>query len=239
MNASAAREKIYDVFSDHERALNEQIPVALNIGRLFLDLPIGFLTRIDDGTQEIKYVAGDHESLQPGETCPLDDAYCRRTVEIESLLAVQAAETSSEVTDTAYETFGLETYIGAKVTVDDDVYGTVCFAAKSEREQQFTDAEELFLEILARLIGQAITRQQYERALHDQNERLEQEKQRFKGIAENSFDILFRLDTAGCFTYVSPAVERHLGYSPSDLIGNPFVEHLTSDTESAAVDAYD
>lgn len=239
MDASAAREDLYHVFSDPERALDEQIPAALEIGRSFLDLPVGFLTRIDGGTQEIEYALGGHELIQPGETCPLNKAYCRRTVEAESLLAVDSVATSSEVTDVAYETFGLGTYIGAKITTEGDVYGTVCFAARTEREQPFTDAEKLFLEILARLIGQALVRQQYERAVRDRNERLEQEKQRFKGIAENSFDILFRLDAAGQFSYVSPAVERVLGYSPADLTGSPFVEYLTADTESAAVAAYD
>ncbi|PYZ02631.1 hypothetical protein C8039_02575 [Halogeometricum sp. wsp3] len=38
---------------------------------------------------EIVQSTGGHELIQPGETCPLDSAYCRLTVELDSPLAVQ------------------------------------------------------------------------------------------------------------------------------------------------------
>jgi PAS domain S-box-containing protein len=212
---------------------------ALDVGTEYLGLPIGFLTRIDDGTQEIVVATGDHAGIRAGERCPLDEAYCRRTVETEGMLTVQDATASSAIGDRAVQAFGLGAYIGVTVTVDDEPYGTVCFAGESERAAAFSEAEELFLELLGKLVGRALERRAYERELEARTDRLEREKARFEGIAETSFDILFRLDRAGTFTYVSSAVERVLGYAPDDLIGTPFASWLDGGSIDDALPAFE
>ncbi|WP_424017049.1 PAS domain S-box protein [Halorientalis pallida] len=231
MDASSYREAIYDVFADTTRAADEQIDRALDLGTEYLGLSIGFLTRIDDGTQEIVQATGDHELLQPGETCPLDEAYCRRTLETDSPLAVGDAAASPAIADRAIRTFGLGTYLGAKVVVDDAVYGTICFADRDERDVPFSETEELFIELVAKQVGQAIERRRHERELRE-------EKRRFEGIAETSFDVLFRIDRDGTFTYVSAAVERVLGYEPATLVGTGFPEFLAPSAVETAMNAY-
>jgi PAS domain S-box-containing protein len=238
MDASSYRETLYDVFIDTDRDVEAQIARALDVGTEYFDLPIGFLTRIEDGTQTIVRATGSHELIQPGESCPLEEAYCRRTVEVDAPLAVQRASSSSLVSETALETFDLGTYIGAKVVVDGDPYGTVCFAAAAERDAPFSEAEETFLELLAKLVGQALERRAHERELRQRSERLEREKRRFKGIAETSFDVLFRLGLEAEFTYVSPAVERVLGYEPETLIGRPITEFVAGSSTEAAMAGY-
>ncbi|AXG06015.1 PAS domain S-box protein [Haloplanus rubicundus] len=212
---------------------------ALDIGTEYLGLPVGALTRIDDGKQEIVATAGEDWGIEVGDRCPLDEAYCRRTVEMEGTLAVQDAAASPAVAERTIRAFGFGTYIGVKVTVDDETYGTVCFAAESERSAPFDETEEVFLELLGKLIGQALERRRYERELEARTERLEHEKARFEGIAETSFDILFRLDRAGAFTYVSSAVERVLGYEPAELIDTPFAAWLDGASIDDALGAFD
>ncbi|MFC4407237.1 PAS domain S-box protein [Haloarchaeobius iranensis] len=238
MDGSSRREQLYEVFADRGRPVGELVADALDIGRAYLDLPIGFLTRIEDGTQTIIQSTGDHELIQPGESCPLDDAYCRRTVELDGHLAVHHASASEAVSQTALRTFGLETYVGAKVLVDDEVYGTVCFASQTQRDAEFDTDETVFIEVFAKLVGQAIERRRYERELEQRNERLQREKARIEGIAETSFDILFQLDLDGEFTYVSPAVEQTLGYAPGTLVGSPFADIIVQPTLDDALVAY-
>lgn len=238
MTERQPRERLYEVFADVDRDFGNKVDRALDIGTSHLNLPIGFLTRIQNGTQEIVYATGDHELLQPGESCPLDAAYCRRTIEIDGQLAVQDAAVSSSIDQRAVQTFDLGSYLGTKVTVDDELYGTVCFADREPRSTTFSESEELFLELLAELIGSALERRAYEQHLREQNERLQQEKQRFEGIAENSFDILFRIGMDGRFTYVSSAVERVLDYSPETLTGEYFHEFLADSASAAAARAY-
>ncbi|KPN32164.1 hypothetical protein SY89_02924 [Halolamina pelagica] len=220
MDSTSPRERLYEVFTDLDTDVETKVDRALQIGTEYFDLPLGFLTRIDDGSQEIVQAVGDHELIQPGETCPLEDAYCRRTVDVEGVLAVQDANDSS-ISERAIDVFDLGTYIGAKVVVDEELYGTVCFADEAERAQPFPEADELFLELLSTLVSTAIQRRRHDQEIEARNDHLRREKQRFEGIAENSFDILFRVGHDAEFTYVSSAVEPTLGYAPADLTGSP------------------
>ncbi|WP_436934614.1 GAF domain-containing sensor histidine kinase [Halovenus marina] len=172
MDPARSRERLYEVFADPDSDPKKKIQQALEIGRGFLKLPLGFYTQIQQGTQEIVLSAGDHPLIQPGERCPLDEAYCRRTVQIDSVLAIEDADASAAISNTAIERFDLGTYIGAKVTVNDEPHGTVCFAADEERETVFTDTEIHFVELFAQLLGQTIERHIYERELKDQQEQL-------------------------------------------------------------------
>ncbi|QIB74182.1 PAS domain S-box protein [Halogeometricum borinquense] len=237
MTPLSSRHRLYDIFADPERDIEAKIAQALDLGAEFFDLPIGFLTRIDDGIQEIVQSTGGHELIQPGETCPLDSAYCRLTVELDSPLAVQDAA-ASDISQQAIDTFGLGTYIGTKIVVQDETYGTVCFADTDERGTPFTDSEEMFLELLGKLVSRELERQAHDRELRGRNERLKREKQRFEAIAETSFDILFRVGLTGQFTYVSSAVERILGYSPAELTGEQFTDFTTEAAAEVAAEAY-
>jgi len=235
---SAHRERVYEAFADRRKPFADAVEAALEAGVARLGIGIGFLTRIEDGTQHIEHAVGDHAEIQPGEQCPLDEAYCRQTVQLPGLLSVQDAGNSPDVVETAYEAFGLGTYIGCKIVVDDDVYGTVCFADTAPREHSFSEAEELFVELLARLAGRAIERRAYEREQAEQTAQLRAEKRRFEGIAENSFDVIYRIDTDGEVTYVSGAVERVLGYETDELVGDNFATLITDTETPAALDAF-
>lgn len=84
MNSISYREVLYEIFIDGDQSVENKIHRALQLGTEYLDLPIGFFTRIDQDTQEIVQAVGEHPLIQPGGSCPLDEAYCRRTIERES-----------------------------------------------------------------------------------------------------------------------------------------------------------
>ena len=52
------------------------------------------------------------------------------------------------------------------------------------------------------------------------NELIESEE-KYRLIIENSRDMIFTLDNAGIFMFMSPAFERMLGYKPADMTGRP------------------
>ena len=232
------REQATATFADGTDPPEERIRDGLRIGTDYLGVPIGFLTRIEGGTQEIVHSTGDHPLLEPGSQCPLEDAYCRRTIDTEGALSVQAATTSDAVPSRAVETFGLETYIGAKITVDGELYGTICFADTDPRAEPFTETEELFVELLAERIGNTLQQRAYETELERRNDRLEAEKRRFEAIARTSTDIIFRIDDAREFSYVSTAAERLLGYDPEALLGEPFSALIADASTQRALDMF-
>jgi len=89
-----------------------------------------FLSHIDleTKTQRFEIVYGPHEVLKSDVPVPLSQSYCRKTItDPEGTMAVSDALAEGWEDDPAYETFGLRSYLGTRVSVDDELYGTLCF----------------------------------------------------------------------------------------------------------------
>jgi two-component system sporulation sensor kinase A len=67
---------------------------------------------------------------------------------------------------------------------------------------------------------------------------LKQSEERFRGLAERSFDTIVTADQEGHITYVSPAATRMLGYSPEELVQKPFQEYIKVTEASKALEAF-
>jgi len=223
------REQVFELFADSDCGTGTTIERAIEIGCEYLGMGVGFLTRIEDGTQTIVHSRGGVEAIQPGRECRLDWAYCRRTIETDGVRSVENARSADWISRSAYEYIGLDCYIGCKVLVGGETYGTVCFGDTDRRDHEFTEAEQLFVELLAQLFGQSIEREEYERTIETQRADIRQEKARFRNIVETSFDVILRADRDGTVTCVSPAVTDVLGYEQTAVVG----ERL----ETLAVDA--
>ena len=52
-----------------------------------------------------------------------------------------------------------------------------------------------------------------------EEEEVQRSKEYFRALIENSLDIIFVVNKKGTITYVSPSVERFLGYKPEELLG--------------------
>ncbi|WP_435073132.1 sensor histidine kinase [Halorubrum sp. HHNYT27] len=165
---------MYRITADQERSFEEKLPDLLDLGRSYLDVEAGFLTEIDDETQMIVDARGDNELLQSGQSCPLSKAYCRRTIDLDGALTVQHARVEGWEDDAAYEEFGLEAYIGAKVVVNREVYGTFCFADTEARDRPFSENEETFVELLAQWVGYELFHKQATERMQRQRDQLQE-----------------------------------------------------------------
>lgn len=171
----AALTELYEIGSDRSLSFEEKAERVLAVGCEFLELPYGFLTRIEDGVQRMVHTVGDHELLQPENSAPLEHSYCRKTVESEGLVGMEDARTQLGAADPAYETFELGCYIGTKIVVGENLYGTFCFAGPTGRDQQFTSGQREVVKLLGQWSGYELERQRFEqrlRGLHEVSQRL-------------------------------------------------------------------
>ena len=63
-----------------------------------------------------------------------------------------------------------------------------------------------------------------QKALHQTEQFLRESEERFRAIVETTLDWIWEVDATGCYTYVSPASQRLLGYAPEEMLG----QHLTA-----------
>lgn len=113
-------------------------------------LSCAFLSNIDRETETERFelACGPHEMLESDATVPLSETYCRKTIsDPEGTMAVSEASAEGWRGDPAYERFELESYLGTTVSVDDELYGTLCFADTTAREEPLTDEEKALIEM--------------------------------------------------------------------------------------------
>ncbi len=60
-------------------------------------------------------------------------------------------------------------------------------------------------------------------------EALRRSEERFRSLVQNSSDMITVLDTNGTIRYLSPSIERILGYKPEDLIGKNKFDYIYSE----------
>ena len=158
-------QRLYAVSANTDLSFEDRIQRVLELACERLELDYGFLTAIDESTQEIVYAAGDHEHLQPGQRAPLSTAYCRRTIQRDALLTVEDATVEGWADDPAYQTYGLACYVGGRVTVGGRPYGTLCFADTEARGRSFSETELAFLEVLTTWVSYQLEQQETESRL--------------------------------------------------------------------------
>jgi len=68
-------------------------------------------------------------------------------------------------------------------------------------------------------------------------ESLREKERRYRLLAENAFDVIWTMDMRGCFTYVSPSVERLRGFSVEEVMQQGLEEVLAPDSYRPAIEA--
>lgn len=68
---------------------------------------------------------------------------------------------------------------------------------------------------------------------------LAQSEAKWRSLIQNSSDLITILSGSGTILYTSPAIERILGYSPSDLIGSEILQYIAPEDKEAIAIAWD
>jgi hypothetical protein len=120
-----------------------------------------FLSHIDleNETERFEVTHGSHEALEPGATVPLSKTYCRKTIaEPEGTMAVSDAVAEGWEDDPAYEAFELGSYLGTTVSVEDHLYGTLCFVGATARDEPICDEEKAIVEMHSQWVAYTLDR---------------------------------------------------------------------------------
>ena len=114
----------------------------------------------------------------------------------------------------------IKSFLGVPVKINPSLTALMILANKkggyTERDRQIT-------EILSLSIAEALSRFRIKDALAEQRA-LQKSEERFRGIAERSFDAIVTTDLDGRITYCSPSIGKILGFTPDEMLGTNIVD---------------
>src|SRR3954469_10453778 len=102
--------------------------------------------------------------------------------------------------------------------------------AYSPHPREFSGPDVLFVQALGHVLATALERARVEDALRKSEEH-------FRSLTENASDIVTILGDDGILRYVSPSVERLLGYSTKELLGRNAFEFMHPDDLAPVMEA--
>ncbi len=207
------RERLYEITSDSARSDDEKIRRLLELGCEYLDIENGHVVKIDEetGRHEIVRAYGS-DLVEAGAVTALEETYCRKTIQSDDILSVYNAPEQGWEDDPAYEKWNIGCYVGGKVLVSGELYGTVCFANESPRDAPFTVEEKTFMDLLTRWVSHLYERQEREQELQQSNRQL-------GAIIESSPDAILTRALDGTVKRWNPAAERIFGWTEAEAVG--------------------
>jgi PAS domain S-box-containing protein len=224
LSGDEARARLYDVMRS-EGSATERIRRALTVGTEYFGVEHGYVTEIDRDTDDWEiYISLDPDGAVAPEGLNVDysTTYCRRTIEEETVVALHDAPDEDYERDSEFQSYGFHCYHGAPVMVEGEPFGTVCFVSQEARAEAFSDSEKAFTDLIAQMISTEIERERKQAALDAREAEIEKRQELYRAVIDASFDLVFRLDREGIYTYHSPASEEILGYTPEEIVGQSY-----------------
>ncbi|MFC7074545.1 bacterio-opsin activator domain-containing protein [Halovenus rubra] len=230
-------QELHDIASDLDLSREEKITQMLSVTTDHLGVEYGFITRIQDDTQEILYSVGDHPQLADGVTAPLSETYCQYTLEDGETNTITTPTGDSAESEAAYERFGFHCYLGVVLSVDDEEYGTVCFADDEPLKNGFGEHAQTVGEMLGDWLTLMLERQTYEQELEQQQAFIESQL--------NSLpDIVYAFDVDGQPIQWNDSLETVTGYDteevaqmkPTDFVIESDTELITNSIDAVLTD---
>ena len=130
-------------------------------------------------------------------------------------------------TDPNVRLYQLKTYIGKAVKFGGENVGSLCIVFQHDVIPSDNDMH--LMDLIASAIGVEEDRKRAEEALRES-------EAKYRALTEKINDVVWTMNIDRTLTYISPSVEKALGYTPEELIGHNAGEILTSESLAHAME---
>ncbi|WP_331344045.1 PAS domain S-box protein [Cellvibrio sp. UBA7661] len=194
---------------------DEQLRRALNLGARYLGLSGGAISQIsgDDYRVHIQFSAQGQHNLPA--FSPLAKTYCSLTVSLRDVWAEDDIPASEYRHHPAYLLTQIESYIGAPLWVNGEVYGTLCFTSRKTRHHPYDSLDKDFVRLLARWISSVVERLQQDAEKKVILQRFQKLSERLPGFL---YQFQLRPDGSSFFPYASPGIKNIYNVNPEDVM---------------------
>jgi PAS domain S-box-containing protein len=179
---------LLSITSRQDMEFEQKIREVLEIGRRRTGMEAAFFSTIDSsadpdtGGFRISAATGSDPQFDTREEQPLSKTYCRKTVQTADPVSVTNADETWR-DDPAYEEFGLSCYIGRRVEINGEVYGTLCFTHREPRDEPFTQEELQFVKLLTQWLSFELERRDREADLRETRKQLRRSNEELEQFA--------------------------------------------------------
>ncbi|MDA3909353.1 MAG: diguanylate cyclase [Sulfurimonas sp.] len=218
----------------------ETLREALVIGKKHFGLEFGIVSHIVGQDYTVDVQSTPPNTLYDEQLFALGSTYCKTTLEIDDILAIQDVTTSKYVGHPCHRDFDLVSYIGAPIRVNAKVYGTINFSSPEARQLEYDSTDDEFMRLLAKWAGSFLERQ-------ITLDELSLTKKRFEMIFENNASGMMLVDEDCQIVMVNKRFSEIIGFSKDELIGqssrnihlnNPSKKSLTDNFSKIKTDSH-
>ncbi|MGN8226735.1 PAS domain S-box protein [Gracilimonas sp. BCB1] len=215
---------LVNVMSQDIYDYDQQINQSLKLTSELLGLEIGIISSVEDQTYAVEYFYPEDSGLEKGMEFELGNTYCDIMLKADEVLAINHMGESEYCHHVCYEQFKLESYIGAPVYIDSELFGTLNFSSEQTR-REFTGGDKDTIKLLAEWIGSILEKKEIE-------EELSESRKLYELLANHSSDMVCLHEPDGTYIYASPVVEELLGFTQEEIVGmNPYSRFHPDDIE--------
>ena len=213
-NSEEALHSFYSIVSVEGASLHNQIQCLLATGCQHLRMKCGILSYIEGDRYTVMQVhtSSPEYSIQEGDKFDLGITYCQFTLQQCNPVGFAHAKVTDLSSHPAYKALKLEAYLGVPVFLDSKPYGTLNFTSVEPRENEFTESEKYFVQLMAEWISNKLQSQQA----------IQREKEASKTLAvhlETSPTATIEWDQEGKIQRWSKRAEEILGLHAEKVLG--------------------
>ncbi|MEN6408084.1 MAG: GAF domain-containing protein, partial [Anaerolineaceae bacterium] len=152
---------LYNITSNPQLNFSQKVQALLVMGAQHFGTPLGILARVENGEYVAQEVYSQDENLSRGMRYNLSQTYTQQVMDTGQPVVFEQAKGSEWEKHPCYQTYQLETYLGAPVVVDDHLYGALNFFSKEAHKEPYMTADLEFLRLMAQWVGSELEQEQY------------------------------------------------------------------------------
>ncbi|MCR9252179.1 MAG: PAS domain S-box protein [bacterium] len=154
-----------EIASNVKFSVEEQVNLALEVGRNYLGLDVGVVGSVNEDIYRIKYSNVDKSSsIRLKEDYTLDEVFGSITYQLEKVVAIPNIKRSKYSNYECYNTHQIESYIGTPYYFKGQKKGTISFFSLNSRAP-FDEQQLDFIQLLSRWIGFTLEREKNQNLL--------------------------------------------------------------------------
>ena len=150
-----ALREFYSIVLAKDLSFVDQVAKVLSLGCSYLQLKCGIVSYVEGERYTVLHVhtESDTYQIQSGDVFELGLTYCKFTLEQKEPLAFNHVAISEIAHHPSYDALKLEAYLGAATYLNSETFGTVNFSSIEPRENEFSDNEKYFVQLIAEWVS--------------------------------------------------------------------------------------